>query len=515
MRGQHCLPTRAPEAHGTDPDVLLRLLDRIAAEGLEMHSLLVWHDGALIQEAYWDPYGPDRLHMMHSVTKSFTAMAVGLAWDDGLLDLDAPAIDFFAEHRAGAPEGIEAMTLRHLLTMTSGHGRGISGGAWRKLETSWVADFLRQPLEHTPGEVFVYDSACSYVLSAVVQKVTGRTCHDLLRQRVFEPLGLTPGIRWDLSPEGINSGGNGLWCTSRDLLSLGILHLQDGRWQGRQILSRDWVRAATGMQLRDVSLGVLTGEAYLGPDESHDGAEAERREGYGFQWWRGPNDSYSANGLFGQTCFVFPNERAVIAVTAGMDDEDTRLKHLIQEDLRPALGQWRGADLPPRVAGLTLAPAPPGNLDAAPEGWQGLYLVQENDQRITSIRLAQDGPILRLGIEDWRGRHDLRAGLGHRQEGMTTLSGGSLHHAYEFDAPGARVAAWAAWSAPDAEGWSCLTLDCAFVETAFRDTLRLWLRGGEMRLEREVNVNSSIRHLPELRATRVPHDCPEPEESPT
>ena len=141
MSGQHTLPKRAPEAHGTDPEVLLRLLDRIAAEGLEVHSLLVWHDGALIQEAYWAPYGPDRLHMMHSVTKSFTAMAVGLAWDDGLLDLDAPVIDFFPEHRAEAPKGVEAMTLRHLLTMTSGHGRGISGGAWRKLETSWVADF--------------------------------------------------------------------------------------------------------------------------------------------------------------------------------------------------------------------------------------------------------------------------------------------------------------------------------------------------------------------------------------
>ena len=105
MSGQNTLPKRAPEAHGTDPEVLLRLLDRIAAEGLEVHSLLVWHDGALIQEAYWDPYGRDRLHMMHSVTKSFTAMAVGLAWDDGLLDLDAPVIDFFPEHCAVAPEG--------------------------------------------------------------------------------------------------------------------------------------------------------------------------------------------------------------------------------------------------------------------------------------------------------------------------------------------------------------------------------------------------------------------------
>ncbi|QDY70691.1 beta-lactamase family protein (plasmid) [Qingshengfaniella alkalisoli] len=488
------------------------MLDNIAAEGLEVHSLLVWHDGVLIQDAYWDPYGPERLHMMHSVTKSFTAMAVGLAWDDGLLDLDLPVIGFFPEHRAVAPEGIEAMTLRHLLTMTSGHGRGISGGAWRKLKTSWVADFLRQPLDHTPGSVFVYDSACSYVLSAIVQKVTGRTCHAYLRDRVFDPIGLSPAIRWDLSPEGINSGGNGLWCRSSDLLSLGILHLQEGRWQGRQILSRDWVRAATGMQVRDVSLGVLTGEAYLGPGESHEGAEAERREGYGFQWWRGPRNSYSANGLFGQNCFVFPNERAVVAVTAGMDDEDTRLKRMIHDDLRPALGQWRGAELAPRLAELDLACPPPGNISVAPAGWQGLYLARQNEQDIACLRLEIVGDAIRLVVEDRRGRHEVLAGLGHRCEGMTTMTGARLHHAYEADPPGFRVAAWAAWSASDAEGWSCLTLDWAFVETAFRDTLRIRLRGGELRLQREVNVNSSIRSLPELRADQVAEDCREPEE---
>jgi hypothetical protein len=332
----------------------------------------------------------------------------------------------------------------------------------------------------------------------------------LLRRRVFDPLGLSPDLRWDLSPEGINSGGNGLWCTSRDLLRLGILHLQDGQWQGRQILSHDWVRAATGMQVRDVSLGVLTGEVYLGPDEVHEGAQAERREGYGFQWWRGPHDCYSANGLFGQNCFVFPNERAVIAVTAGMDDEDSRLKRMIQEDLRPALGQWRGAELAPRVAGLDLLPSPPSNLAAAPDGWQGLYLAGDNDQGVTGIRLALDGATLRLGIEDGRGQHEILAGLGHRQEGMTTISGARLHHAYEFDPPGARVSAWATWSAAEPDGWSCLTLDCAFVETAFRDTLRLWLRGAEMRLEREVNVNSSVLHMPELKADRVALDCPAP-----
>lgn len=492
---------RSPETHGTDPALLLDVLERIAAEALEVHSLLVWHDGALICEAYWDPYGPDRLHMMHSVTKSVTSMAVGLAWDDGLLDLDDPVIGFFPEFRATAAEGIGAMRLRHLLTMTSGHGRGISGGAWRKLTTSWAEDFLRQPLDHAPGEVFVYDSACSYMLSAIVQRVTGQTCHDLLRTRVFDPLGISADLRWDLSPEGVNSGGNGLWCRSADLLRFGILHLDGGRWQGRQVLSEDWVRAATGMQLRDVSLGVLTGEAYLGPDETHEGAGAERREGYGFQWWRGPNGSYSASGLFGQLCLVFEKERAVVAVTAGMDDEDRRLKQLIQQELRPALGQWRGAALVPRLGALEVEPAPPpGN---APAAWQGQYVMAENDQGVRAVTLSVEEGGLRFAMEDARGCHAVLAGQGRRIEGMTTMTGARLHHAYEAEGEGFRVSAWASWTGPDAEGWSCLVLDWAYVETAFRDRLHCWVKDGALRVEREVNVNSSIRRLPDLLGQRA------------
>ncbi|WP_010140199.1 serine hydrolase domain-containing protein [Oceanicola sp. S124] len=503
MSGPDGLTRARPEDHGTDPAVLVDLLDQIAESGLEVHSLLIWREGALIQEAYWHPYGPERLHMMHSVTKSFTSMAVGLAFDDGLLDLDTPVIDFFPEHRAIAPAGIGAMRLRHLLTMTSGHGRGISGGAWRKLTTSWVADFLRQPLDHEPGAVFVYDSACSYMLSAIVQRVTGQTCHDYLRPRVLEPMGMSPDLRWDRSPEGICSGGNGLWCRSADLLRLGILHLEEGRWQGQQLLSADWVRAARGMQLRDISLGVLTGEVYLGPDESHEGAAAERREGYGYQWWRGPNDSFSANGLFGQNCYVFENERAVIAVTAGMEDEDRRLTDLIHNHLRPALGQWRGADLPARLAALKLKPAPPESWDAAPVGWQGSYAVAANDQGVERITLRREGNLLHFGLSDGRGTHAVLAGMGVRHEGVTSMTGARLHHAYEAGPEGFRVSAWAHWSAPDAEGWSCLTLDWAFVEMAFRDTLRIFLRDGALRLERSVNVNSSIRSLPVLTGERA------------
>lgn len=487
-----------PESHKTDPAIILTVLDEIERAGIEMHSLLVWHDGALITEAYWAPYGPERLHMMHSVTKSFTSMAVGLAIEDGKLNLTDRVIDFFPEFENSAANGIEAMQIRHLLTMTSGHACGISGGSWRKLKTSWVEDFLKQPIVYAPGEIFIYDSACSYMLSAIVQRALGRTVHDYLTDRVFTPLQMSPDIAWDKSPEGVNSGGNGLTCRTSDLLKLGILHLQHGTWNGDQILPENWAKAATGMQLRDVSLGVLTGEHYLGPDESVGDAAPERREGYGYQWWRGAHDSYAATGLFGQACIVLPNERAVIAFTAGMDDDDRRFHGLIHDVLRPALGTWDKPDLPGRINMLELSPPPRKSWSHAPQNWAGTYTAEPNDQGITALRLEQSGRDIVFILEDHRGVHRIQAGLGHRIESITTMTGARLHHAYEPDA-GFAVAAWAAWSEMDDEGWHSLTFDWAFIETAFRDTVRCKLRNGIVRMSRQVNVNSSILSLPEIK----------------
>ncbi len=496
-----------PETTGTDPAVIVSLLDEIRGAGIEMHSLLVWHDGALITEAFWHPYGPHRLHMMHSVTKSVTSMAVGLAIADGYLMLDDRVIDAFPEHRAIAPEGVEEMRLEHLLTMTSGHGRGISGGAWRHLATSWIADFLRQPMTFRPGTTFVYDSACSYMLSAMVQRAAGRTVHEYLDQRIFQPMGMSENLRWDLSPEGINAGGNGLNCTAADLLKIGLLHLQGGRWQGRQLLPEDWVRAATATQVRDVELGVLTGEVYLGPGESANGAVPERRPGYGYQWWRGPNDSYSASGLFGQTCIVLPVENAVVAFTAGMQDDDRRMHRLIQDRLRPALGQWTGSSLPDRLGALHLSPAPASSWSDAPAGWQGRYRARANDQGVRSVTLGRQGDALLFSLTDDRGTHTVRAGLGHRIEGETTMTGARLHHAYEPEG-GLCVAAWAHWCPPASEGWSTLTLDWAFVETAFRDTVICRFKDGHLVLDRSVNVNSSILSLPRIEARQETSPVP-------
>lgn len=501
------LKRRAPSELETDPDILASVLDAIDREGLELHSLLVWQRDALILDVWWAPYAPHRPHMMHSVTKSFTSAAVGLAVDDGLLSVDHKVASFFPDHMPPAlpPEELERlgrMRVRDLLIMASGHGHGISGGAWRRVKSSWIADFLSQPMPHEPGEVFVYDSGASYMLSAIVQKVTGERVHQLLERRLFRPMAMSDGISWDVGPDGVNTGGNGLSCTTADMLKLGILHLQGGAWQGRQLLSRAWVEAATKPQLHDVVMGTFTGDHYLGPD-----ATAERpdiREGYGYQWWRGPHESFSANGLFGQYCIVLPKQDAVVAFTGGLHDDDRRMHALVYDLLRPALGAGGGSSeadafLRRRVEGLHLATLPRGHLPVGAGRTRfGRYRCAPNGEDIEQIALRATHQGVALDLRIGGRDHSILAGYDRFIDSTTTLPGAKLHHSYE-PSEGLKVAACASWSQDEDR----LVFDLVFVETAFRDTLDIRFHADGLTLRRKVNVNSALLELPPVRAFRV------------
>ena len=501
------LMRRAPSELKTDPDILASVLDSIDQEGLELHSLLVWQRDALILDAWWAPYAPHRPHMMHSVTKSFTSVAVGLAIDDGLLSVDDEVIRFFPEHLPPALPAedlarLRRMRVRDLLIMASGHGRGISGGAWRRIASSWIGDFLSQPVPYEPGAVFVYDSGASYMLSAIVQKVTGERVHELLQRQLFRPLQMSDGMSWDVGPDGVNTGGNGLSCTTADMLKLGILHLRGGMWHDRRLLSRQWTQAATMPQLRDVVMGSFTGDHYLGPEAA--AARPDIREGYGYQWWCGPHGSFSANGLFGQYCIVLPQQDAVVAFTGGLHDDDRRMHALVYDRLRPAFGAGGGsadadAALARRVAGLHLSTRPRGRPPGG-AGRQrlGRYRPTSNDQCIEQVVLrAVDGGIaLHLRID---GRdHSICAGYDRFIESTSTMPGAKLHHSYE-PADGLKVAACACWR----ENETVLVFDWIFIETAFRDTVEIRFDDDALTLRRKVNVNSSLLELPPVKAIRL------------
>ncbi|HEY4251941.1 MAG TPA: serine hydrolase [Roseomonas sp.] len=491
------MPRARPASRQVDPQGIQAFLDAVAADGLELHGLMVFRAGAVVAEGYWAPYAAPRPHMLHSAVKSWTAAAVGLAVADGLLTLEDKVVGFFPEHcPSEISPNLAAMTIEDLLTMRSGHATGISGGEWRSLRESWVAAFLQEPVPFRPGEEFIYSSGSSYMLSAIVSRVTGRRIHAYLAERIFHPIGAGPGS-WDLSPEGYNPGGNGLSCTLEDMLKFGVLHLQDGVWAGQRLLPEGWVARATRNHVREAWMAPLDGKRFIARD-AMPAAAVERREGYGYQWWMTADGGYRASGLFGQQCIVLPRHDAVIAVTAGLPTPEPRLLAHLWQHVVPALGRaapGAGATedaLFDRLGRLAL-PLPAGTARSPVQAMIGgrRFAMAPNEAGVTAVAFAFAGDRCDVMLEDARGVHRITAGFGAPVEGETTMSGAMLHHAYEPDR--LRVVASATWL--DAHR---LCMTWRFVETAFCDTVTCHFDGQALRLERRVNTNAGLTALPPI-----------------
>ena len=288
-----------------------------------------------------------------------TAMAVGLAVDEGLLSLDDKVAAFFADLLPAQPSAnLQAMTVRHLLTMTSGHDRDTTCGE----EDNWVQNYLAQPVPHTPGTYFYYDPMAGYMLSAILQKVTGQTLSDYLRPRLFEPLGIR-NVEWETSPQGICAGGWGLNTSTRDMARIGSLLVQKGKWEDRRILPRKWVKQMISYQTDSCPRDVRYEEL---PQSGLSLSSNDWIQGFGYQMWhcrtvsvadgielwnamgikfsRLPNPLCKllrAEGKEGMMLVVCPEFEACIAVDAEKDNGENGL-HLLYSHLLPAIPDWRG-----------------------------------------------------------------------------------------------------------------------------------------------------------------------------
>jgi CubicO group peptidase (beta-lactamase class C family) len=467
------LPRARPELLGLHPDAMLRFLDEVASRGLELHGYMLARRGQVISEGWWWPYRADRPHMLHSATKSFAVSGVGLALDEGRFRLDDKVISFFPDELpAKVSDNLAAMTVRDLLTMQTGHETEISGSVWRQIKSSWVAEFLKVPVVYRPGTHFVYTSAASFMLSAIVTRTTGQTLHQYMEPRFFRPLGMR-GISWDVGPGGINPGGNGLTCRTSDLLKLGMVHAQKGVWRGRRVLSEKWVRAATSPQ-------VPSGK-------------------YGYQWWIGPGRAYYALGLFTQLSIVFPEHDAVLAINGAIDGSSKLLptiwKHFpaafahrpipfAEAAHRRLVARTRDLSLLPRL-GTTRSPV-------APRISGRVFRIEPNAQQVEAVRFTFAGNACQFTLRDHRGEHKISVGLGNWIEGRTSMTGNALHHQYQPDMM--VVVAGGRWIDPQT-----FEMTWQFAETAFRDRVICRFDGDRMTLDRSVNVNSADTSLPTLR----------------
>ena len=329
----HSLPRATPESQGV-PTGALRELIR-AFDGIDaVHGLVVVRRGHVIAEANWAPYRPNEPQHVYSVSKSFTSTAVGFAIAEGLVSLDDRVVDLFPE---SAPpvvdERLAALRVRHLLAMSTGHAGDTMDAVFDAGDGDGIAAFLALPLAYEPGTYFFYNTGASFVLSAIVQKASGLRLLDYLTPRLLEPLGIV-GATWHQSLAGIDDGGFGLSVRPIDIAALGQLYLQRGRWGDRQLLSEEWVDAATSLQ----------------SDNSTFGSTADWQSGYGFHFWLSTH-GYRGDGAFGQYCLVLPEEDVVVAITGSLADMQVPL-YPVWEGLLPALSANPLVEDPDVVAGL-------------------------------------------------------------------------------------------------------------------------------------------------------------------
>ena len=356
----HPLPRSTPSEQQVDAAAILAAIDALEANpDVEMHSLMVVRHGHVVAEGWWSPYTPDRRHLLYSLSKSFTSAAVGLAREEGLLDLDEPLVACFPELDAEIDDPrSRAIRLRHVASMASGHTREMLGDALARDPSDPVRGFLLSPPDQEPGSVFAYSQPCTYSLASVVQSRTGMTLTEYLRPRLLDPLGIEE-VAWTAWKQGRQLGFSGLHARTEDVAKLGLLHLQRGRWGDRQLLPEEWVDVATAKHVDN-------------PDEPH----PDWRQGYGFQFWMARH-GYRGDGAYGQFCVVLPEHDTVVATTARTEQMQAVLDafwtHLLP-GLRDAPCDADAEEkLASRLRGLRLTPYAGQREPAEWDPWLGAF----------------------------------------------------------------------------------------------------------------------------------------------
>ena len=281
-----------PEAEGVSSELIYNLLSELgAAKKIDLHHFLVIRHGKIISETSFSPYRKGEWHTTYSMSKTFTGMAIGLLIDDGKLKLTDKVTDIVGNFaNIWQMLKLRELTVENLLTMTSGVGFNESGAL---AGDDWIKGFLSSALNEQPGRTFSYNSMNSYILSAIVTRLSGKSMQEFLQERIFDKLGIVQSF-WETSPEGVTKGGWGMFIRPEDAARLGLLYLNKGKWKGEQIISEDFVTKATSKQVENDYFG------------------------YGYQLWRGRREgSFVFNGMMGQDVHVYPDLDMIIVNFAG------------------------------------------------------------------------------------------------------------------------------------------------------------------------------------------------------
>lgn len=455
------LPYSTPEREGVSSTALLELF-KAWKELDSLNSFIIVRRGKVIVEHYYAPYREETPHRLFSLTKSFTSLAIGFAEAEGRLSLDDPAVSFFPEKTFKQDRAIlEKVTVRHLLTMSGGHAScpllGIPKEELDKVR-DYTQAFFDAPFVYAPGEKFVYNSAGSHVLAAIVLKVTGMNISEYLKPRLLEPLGIRT-FKVEKDPAGVEKGGWGGFARTRDLAKLGECIRLGGVWNGKQLIPAEYLKAATSFQMEN-SANEL-------PDW---------KVGYGFQFWQSRH-GFRGDGACGQYLAILPEADMVIAVTAGLP-EMGRVLDAAWDILLPNLYDHARADKPELWAKLDQftgnelqIPLCAGDRLRRME--KKTFKMQPNPCGIRSITCSTMMGRAQILLDGPNGEELISAGFGFFTDNSIRMKSPFMH----------RAAASAAWV-----GENVLRVETVLADTPFRVAYMLDFSGGKLRFERSSNL---------------------------
>ncbi len=414
------LPRSTPEAQGVSSKDISNFLDAAAKSKTEFHSFMLLRHGKVIAEGWWNPYRADLKHTLYSCSKSFTATAIGFALYEKLVSLDDKVISFFPNDLPDTVSTyLSELTIKDALIMSDGQDPDQSLAVASR-DSNWIKGFLSTPVLNEPGTKFLYNSLGTYMLSAIIQKVTGLKTIDYLKPRLFEPLGIQ-GIDWETDTKGINTGGWGLRITTEDMAKFAELFLQNGMWNGKQVLPQSWVHEASTVKIM---------QDPNAPQSKKD--SSDWLQGYCYQMWRCRHNAYRGDGAYGQFMIVMPDQDAALAITAETPDMQEEI-NLVWKYLLPAFKNGRlpadkdgYARFQQKIKALAL-PLPAKNIRPLAASVSGkTFTIEPNKMNLQTISLNFSHDICDVKLQRDTVLFNISFGAGAWRPGVTNIPGPSL-----------------------------------------------------------------------------------------
>jgi len=288
-----------PEEQGIDSAPLAEMLEKINTENLKVRSVIIARNGKLVLEAYVHPYNRNTAHDVKSVSKSIISALTGIAVEKKILQsIDQKVYEFLPEYFSDEEPQKKNISLRHLLMMASGLDLDENGPKMREImsQENWLEETYSRPLISSPGMKFTYSTLLSHTLSAVLTKAAGISTFEFGNAHLFEKLGMKQ-IYWDKDKFGICLGGDKLWMRPIDMAKFGQLYLNNGEWNGEQVIPEKWIKESLKNYYTDFD---------------HDGFD-----GYGYMWWHLKDMGIHARGMGGQIISLYPEKNMTVVFTGG------------------------------------------------------------------------------------------------------------------------------------------------------------------------------------------------------